>query len=117
MDPAPMDLGPDLAMARGLLESFVLEFTEVRAALLTWNAQGAERGERPQPLPALGDIKGILDAINQTTMNMTKMKKEGAVSRSDFIRIMTEFGRIVQMHVEDEDTRERIKSAWLQVRL
>jgi hypothetical protein len=117
MDPKPIDLKPDLAMARAVLEDFVSQYEEIKQALLMWNAQGADMGARPQPLPQVADVRGLLQTVGDLAAKVSKIENANAVSRPDFIRIMGELGRIVNTYVEEDSTKEAIKAAWLQVRL
>lgn len=117
LDPRPLDLIPDLAAGRALFEDFVEEYEERWAALVKWNQDAISSGARPLPPPSIDEARKLLDSIGGLVTKIEKIKSEGAVSRADFIRIMTEMGRAVELLVEDKKTQEKIKQAWLQIRL
>ncbi len=117
LDPQPLNLVPDLAAARALFEDFVGEYEARWDALVAWNEKAMATGAKPQPPPTMDDARKLLDTIGGLVSRIEKIKSDGAVSRPDFIRIMTEMGRVVETLLDDEETKDRIKQAWLQIRL
>ena len=119
LDPKPLDLEPDLAAARALFETVVEESTELSEALLRWNRLAKEGlvEEPPGGLPDLELARKCLETVGNLVAKVQKARAENAISRADFLRVLVEFGRVVEHEVEDKEVQERIKAGWLQVKL
>lgn len=119
LDPKPLDLIPDLAAGRALFESYISEYDERWAALQKWaNAAPEDEGTRPSVVPPdIGEARKLLAMVADLVAKVEKIKAEGAVSRQDFIRVMTEMGRVVEANVSDKDEQDKVKQGWLQIRL
>jgi hypothetical protein len=118
-DPDPLDLIPDLAAARALFEGFVEQYDEVIEALLAWHQNfkyGVDVG-KPSKIPDIDEARKMLDTIAGIVSKIEKIRSEGAISRVDFIRIMTEFGRALDMFVESKEEKDAVKNAWMQIRI
>lgn len=94
-NPEPLNLLGELAEARAVAE---------------WYQQ--KHGDDLEPNTAAGLIEGITRIVKR----IEDIGAQNAISRPDLMRIMQEMGRVVAHYVQDEDTRQKIQDAWLQIR-
>jgi hypothetical protein len=134
----PLDMVHELAACRALFVDFIDRYEETTEALLAWHAsfsdayQAAERkpaaaGERqpnladfptkPRRITDIADGHKLLAEASRIIKRIEDIKAQNAVSIQDLTRIMQEMGRVVERHVDDESTLERIRDGWLTVRL
>lgn len=118
-DTDPLNLLPELAAARAIFEDFVNDYNELKDALVAWY-QNYRQGidyNKPSRIPDMDEARKMLETIATIVSKIEKIRSEGAISRPDFIRIMTEFGRALDMFVESKEEKDAVKNAWMQVRL
>lgn len=117
-DPTPLDVTPELALARGILHGWVDKYRDLMDALLAWNEEEATReNPRPARLPDLRDLYPLLDGISKAVKRIQDARAADAISRKDFLRVLTEMGNVVNQHVDDPEVRERIKHDWARMKL
>jgi len=122
-DPDPLNVLPELALARALLHDWLDRYTEARDALFRWNmeefqdAKDAKRPPRPARIPDIQELVPLLDGISKAVARVEKARSDNAISRAEYFRIMTEMGRIVDLCVEDPAVRKRIGDGWMGMRL
>lgn len=169
-DPDPLDVLPELAAARALLQDFIERYEVHTAALLAWHesykatarpvsAQSAETfravldeyeamatesaGEltekqaddlkaarefvgwlvqaaddgKPRQILDLSDAVGHAEAITRMVKRVDDVRAGNAISRADLLRVMTEMGRVVEAHVRDQPTQEKIRDGWVAIRV
>jgi hypothetical protein len=107
----PLDLKPELAMLRSLVHDWVNRYTENREALLLWSRSFTP----PKPVIVHDVSEGwkILEAISRVVERIEKARSQNAISRPDLVRVMQEMGRVVERHIRDPETLERIRDGWL----
>ncbi len=113
-DPDPLNTLPEIAAARAVFEDFINRYEEHSAALIAWHESFGKEDANPKPTQILdiADAYRILDTITKMVERREKADNRNALSRDEFIRIVTEMGRMVNLYVEDEKIREKIKDAW-----
>lgn len=118
-DPDPLNILAEIAAARALFEDFINRYQEFADALVAWHESWREDEgpSKPRQILDISDAYRILSEITKMVERVEKIRAANAVSRPDLIRIMTEMGRVVERHVTDEATREKIKDGWLEIRL
>lgn len=79
--------------------------------------RGLEQGGKPHTVLDLSDAYRIVGEVTKIAERIEKARAANAVSRADLTRILQEMGRAVDLHVEDGQTKQRIKEAWLAIRL
>src|SRR5690606_32915420 len=109
-DPDPLNLLPELATARALLQDF-LDRNEARAE----QEGGAAELDVSAASRLLTDIASIVARIE-------RIRSANAISRPELYRIMGEMGRVVERWIADEtlDSEEklsRIKDGWLAIKV
>ncbi len=118
-----LDVLPEARMIRALAQDYIARFNELKDALLAWNDQESvdaaleERRPRPQRLPDLHEAASLLESASRVVEKIHKREAQNAISRNDFYRVMGEMGRVVDTFIEDQDTKDRIKDAWLSIRI
>ena len=122
----PLDMLDDLAMARAYLFKFVENYDEIVDSLLTWHddyyfgvdEDGEPRtSNKPPPnLPSEAKVIMMLDTISKIVKRIQDVKSDQAIGRNDFLRIMTEMGRMAEHHTNPEQWAQ-IKSDWLSITL
>lgn len=116
-DPDPLNLLPELAQVRAILVDFVERYDKWKEAFLAWH-ESFHTGDgipKPRQVMDIADARNTVLAIARVVEVIERVK--GNVSRSDLMRIMTEMGRAVDHEVQDEETRQRIKNRWMEVRI
>ena len=113
-DPDPLNLLPELALLRALLEDYVERYDDFRDALVAW--YGSENGNsKPRQILDVADAKRLIAEVGRLSQRIHKMWSEQALTRDQFFWMMGEMGKVVAAEVEDEETLERIRSGWLEI--
>ena len=92
-DPDPLNLLPELATLRALLES--------RLETGKMNADAAAK---------------LITAIASVVARIEKIRSENAISRPEFFRLMQAMAAVVEQHVKDPETLKGISDGWLAIR-
>lgn len=79
-------------------------------------AKGSGDG-KPTQILDISDAYRIVAEVTKIAERIEKIRAANAISRSDFMRVMTEMGRVVEAHVRDDGTRDRIRDGWLAIRV
>jgi hypothetical protein len=120
-DPDPLDVIAELHMARALLRDYLERYDEWKEAFLAWHLSFRTVAEQENPKPRevldLADAVRIIDTISKVVSRIEKVRSDSAISRKDFFRLVSEYARIVEARVGDDQVLEQIKNDWLQVRL
>lgn len=109
-DPDPLNVLPDLALARAMLHDFIERYHEWREAIFAWHHSFDKPGSATRPR----QILDISDAINHasTLAKMVESIQRGqaidAIPRPEFLRILRAIGEIVNRHT-DPDTMAKIQ--------
>jgi len=116
----PLDLAPEVAMARAFLTKFVNKYEDIVDALLDWHflyeLEGKEPKGRPPVLPSQQRIIMLLDTISKIVKRIQEIKSDHTITRKDLFRILGEMGRVVESEVEPEQWK-KIKNVWLSIKL
>lgn len=118
-----MDILPEARLIRALAQHFVQRHTEIVGALLDWNAEEAReaaserRQPRPQRIPEIEDAAKLLEAASRVVDRIHKQRSADAISRADLMRLMGEMARVVERHIGDGETLEKIRDDWLTIRV
>jgi len=73
--------------------------------------------DRSQPRQLL-DISSAYKMASEVTVmveRLEKIRSADAVSRGDLLRILTEMGRIADLYITDEATRDKIRDGWANI--
>lgn len=118
-DPDPLNILPELAAARALLEDFVDRYDEFSAALLTWHESYGEEKENPKPRQILdiADAHRLVSEVTKIVERIEGIRSKNAISRPDLARFMAEMWRSVELRIADIKTREQLRDDWLSIRL
>lgn len=123
-DPDPMNILPELAAARALFEDFVNRYELFAAALLAWH-DSWERGteadgdapKKPRRILDIADAHRLIAQITKIVERIERIRAADAMSRADLYRIMGEMARVVDTYVDDGEAIQKIKDAWLSIRV
>lgn len=115
-DEAPLDVLPELALAKAILEDYVARYDEMAEALLAWNAEQVAEQKRPVQIPDIADVILQVERITKIAQREKKLHLAGAISRSHLERIFHEQRRIIE-HEADPDTAERIIDGFYDIRV
>lgn len=97
-DPDPLNLSRELAMARALLEDYL---ARAKPTPGTYN---------PVAMKLVEDVAGIVAKIE-------RIRAQDAISIPAMHRIMAEMARIVAAFISDPVALQKIREAWLTIRL
>jgi hypothetical protein len=95
----PLDLLPELALARALLQDFVER-----------TAEDEHPGGVAEAIKLIARIAGIVDGIERA-------KAHSALSIKELDLLMLNMGRVVRQHVGDDAVCQRILDGWLGLRV
>jgi hypothetical protein len=110
----PLDVVPELTLARAILVDWTERFTALREAVLAWNAsRGGD--ERPGRVPDLQELTPLLEAISRIVFRIERATSDKYIPRGQFYRVMQAMGRAVNARVHDERVREQILEDWLRI--
>jgi hypothetical protein len=90
---------------------------KIQAALKELEEASRAVSGKPTQILDQADAYRILSEITKIVERIERIKAQNAISRPDMLRTMSEMGRVVERHVTDEETRERIKDGWLEIRI
>ncbi|MBA3556795.1 MAG: hypothetical protein H0W29_18850, partial [Gemmatimonadales bacterium] len=76
-----------------------------------------EHEGRPRQILDVSAAHQMLDSITRIVERIERVRAANAISRPDLLRIMAEMGRVVEAHVKDTDTRDKITGGWLAIRV
>lgn len=117
-DPDLLNMGPDLAMGRAILEDFVARYDLLTEAIIAWHVAGDPEGRgRPPRIPDVDRAIELLDKVTKIAERIEGVKSANAISWKDFLRLMHEMGVVVEDAVPEQETRERIRRGWNRIRL
>lgn len=118
-DENPLDTLPELAAARALFQDYIERYDEFTDALIAWHESwGEENGpKKPRQVLDIADAYRIVSEVTKIAKRIEDVRAQNAISRSDFYRVMTEMGRVVDMVVDDPDKRQRIHEGWMGIQL
>lgn len=95
-NPDPLNLEPELAMSRALLE-----------LVLSKEAEG---------IVDVASAAKLVDTVSRVVERIERARNMTALSIQDVYRLMDELGRVVERHIEDQKIRELIRRDWLAIR-
>lgn len=72
---------------------------------------------RPRQLLDVSDAYRMAGEVSKMVERIQKTQAANAVSRGDLLRILSEMGRIVDIYVTDDPTRDKIRDGWREIRL
>jgi hypothetical protein len=96
--PNPLDLLPELAAARALLQDFIER-----------TAEDEHPGGLAAAIGLISKIAGIVDSIE-------KARAQNALTIKELELLMLNMGLVVRQHVADDVTCKRIQEGWLALR-
>jgi hypothetical protein len=97
--PNPLDLLPELALARALLQDFVER-----------TAEDEHPGGVAEAIKLIARIAGIVEGIERA-------KAHSAISVKELERLMLNMGLVVRQFVTDDGVCKRIQEGWLALRI
>lgn len=128
-----VSLREELDMMRALVAKRIEEYDDLVDALMTWNALEAQeasiqgRKSRPQPIPQLSDLVGLLEKITVAKTKMFEQQNSDTISKKDFFRLQETMADAVSQKIKtlenvigvDEVERiiNEIGDSWLEIRL
>lgn len=115
-DPNPLDVIPEIQLARALLIDWTERFGELKAAILAWNASTGN-GERPAQVPDLTQLQPLLEAVSRIIYRYEKAQSDKYIPRGQLYRLMMAMGRVIDARVADPAVREQIREDWLRLEI
>ena len=118
-DNDPLNLEPDIALMRGLLEKWVSDYDKWYEVISAWhesNAEGNIGAYKPPQILAITEGNVLLSALAKMVATEYKRRQNTAVSQIHLFRIVNEIGAIIGKHVTDEDKLKAIREEMLTIR-
>lgn len=126
-DPDPLNVLPELGAARALFVDFIERYDEWREALLLWHASfntdersggaGNPKPAKPRQVLDVGDAYRLLSTVAKIAQAEKRLQLDGAVSRKDLLRILSEVRRVTEAEVKDPVQLNRILDGWNGIQL
>lgn len=122
-DPDPLNVLPELGAARALFVDFIERYDEWREALLLWHASfnadedGNPKPAKPRQVLDVGDAYRLLSTVAKIAQAEKRLQLDGAISRKDLLRILSEVRRVVEAETNDTERLERILDGWNSIQL
>ena len=113
-DPNPLDVIPELALARANLIDWTERFSELKTAILAWH-EDREGTARPDREPRIQELQPLLEAISRIVYRIERAQSDKYIPRGQFYRVMMAMGRVIDSRVRDDALREQIKEDWLRI--
>lgn len=120
-DPEPLSLYAELALARALLEDFVLRYDAFSAALLAWHASftlpAVDEGgnpvvvAKPRQMLDVSDAVRIISDIGRLVERIDTMERGPLVTQRDMIALVRVMRGVVERRV-DPVTMQHIEEEW-----
>lgn len=130
-DPDPTNILSEIAAMRALFHDWIERYEEWKEQMLLWWATVTGRKSQnpevaaarlvlndaaPRQLMDISDGGRLISEATKMVARLEKIRSQDAISRPELARIWQEMWRAVQMEC-DEDTADRIREAWLRIRL
>lgn len=110
----PLDVVPELTLARAILIDWTERFAALREAIIAWNASRKDE-DRPGRVPDITELQPLLEAISRIVYRIERSTSDKYIPRGTFYRVMAAMGRVVNARVRDEAVREQILEDWLRI--
>ena len=117
-DPDPLNVLPELAAARALFVDFIERYDAWREALLAWHESFNEKADpKPRNVLDVADAYRLLSSIAKIAQQEKRLQLDGAISRKDLLRILTEVRRVAEAEITDPAQLQRLLDGWNAIRL
>ena len=119
-NPDPFNLLSELATQRALLHDYLDRYDAFEKALMAWHeswSTGDDSKPRPAKLMDISDAWRLVDSVTRIVERIIKMRNVGAISRSEFARVLDHLLKAVALEVGDEVAQARIKRVWGETRI
>ncbi len=118
-DVDPLNLEPDIALMRGLVERWISDYDDWYEIVSAWHEsfQVGDIAGRPQKISDITDGHKILESLSKMVEREYKRRQNTAVSQIHLFRIINAIGEIISKHVTDKDTLKVIREEMLSIRL
>lgn len=110
----PLDVIPELNLARAILVDWTERYSELREAVLTWNRTRAPE-DRPAKVPEIAQLQPLLEAVSRIVYRIERAQSDRYIPRAQFYRVMMAMGRVVDARVPTEELRKQIVDDWLRI--
>lgn len=77
----------------------------------------APNNNKPIRILDISDAYRIVSEVTKIAERIEKIRAANAIARPELARILQEMARVVTTYVEDPQALEKIKGAWMQIRL
>lgn len=117
-DENPLDMTADILLVRSLVEHFINDYQDWRAAIEAWHEsynQGLH-AQKPPKIMELSDVHKLLDSLAKMIDKERKARSDNAISARDLMRIINHIGASIDVHVRDEEVKKKIREEILSIR-
>jgi len=94
-----------------------LQSHRIYQVLKKWHIAFISANPKPTILLDISDAVSHLDTITKMVERVSKLNMAHAISRKDFVRIMTEIGNIIDQTITDDRTKRRVRDRMATLRL
>jgi len=110
----PLDVIPELQLARAILIDWTEKYSELRDAVVAWN-ESRDPLDRPGRVPDITQLQPLLESISRIVYRIERAQSDKYIPRGQFYRVMMAMGRVVDARVHDENIRKQIVEDWLRI--
>lgn len=113
-DDDPLDILPELAAARALLQDFIERYDEYLTAVIAWHE---DNDEKPKGILDISEAIRFLEKVTKMAHRERRLQQDNAVSRDDLKRVLVEMARTVETELDDDEAVNRIKDRWSNIQI
>ena len=117
-DPDPLDILPDLAVVRALLQDYIDRYDAWRDALIAWHESFHTGDGTPKPHQVLdiADAYRLASEASKMAERIENIRAKNAITYEQLRRFLFGVESVIREHVRDERTVDRIRSGLLSLR-
>lgn len=111
-DDDPLDVSPELALTRALIEDWVSNYEEFKEALFTWRDAYAEDRNVPPPrlnIPSITASYKMIGELSKMVDREKKRREANAISLKELFRLMAAMGNAVKSALDDDSLSDKEK--------
>lgn len=108
----PLDIKPELALTRAIIEDWIANYVEFKEALFEWRDAYAEDNDIEPPklnIPSISSSYKMLAELTKMVDREKKRREANAISLKELFRLMAAMGNTVKNAVKDDSLNESEK--------
>jgi hypothetical protein len=104
-DTDPLDMTPELALTRALIEDYIANYEEFKETLYQWRDAYASHHDTEPPklnLPSIHSAHKMVETLSKSVDRVQRRREASAISLKELFRTMAAMGNIVKEAINDD---------------